>query len=548
VHFSCATKVLPLSYKKNITIPETNEMNRLRMIWCAIGCILIGGNLSLLIAQDTVSLADRGNYYEVTLDYTTGASHYAMGQQLMKKILTAVPNFEQLMDSYIAELVPDQTTYNIMLGRVADIKPQIPQDYQDEIDGMASRLSGGSVNTRNDGKLSKNELYELELFTDVGRSTQCSGISVYGPRSATGNTMTARVLDWYDGANHQLAQIQAVTTIKNGNMSVCTIGYLSVLGIITGFNDNGVFAGILDSPTGAAYSSSGKRSYIWDLRYALEHDSTAADVGAYMSDPSRSYTYNHLILLSDSHTSKVLENNFSRSGTNIHRALRSDTSSLNPGITWGFSNAVAAVNAFLLAGNCDNYTGILSNTQRWSSIKSQFQLCGDTVSLAELKQIASFDHGVVPQSQSAGNIYNSGTQQIVIFQPDIFHLEIAFKPKSGILPVNPLFEDISVSFVSNPTSVPKSNAVIPVSCMLEQNYPNPFNPSTTISFSVSNKNYVSLRIYNILGQEVADIFEGDLPAGKYTRQWNAGTIPSGVYFCRLTAGASTATKKLILLK
>ncbi len=148
-------------------------------------------------------LRTAADYYEVTLDYTIGASHYVMGQQLMKKILTAVPNFEQLMDSYIAELVPDQTTYYIMLGRVEDIKPQIPQDYQDEIDGMASQLSGGNVNTMDDGKLSKSELYELELFTDVGRSTQCSGISVYGPRSATGNPMTARVLDWYDGANHR---------------------------------------------------------------------------------------------------------------------------------------------------------------------------------------------------------------------------------------------------------------------------------------------------------------------------------------------------------
>ncbi len=182
-------------------------------------------------------------------------------------------------------------------------------------------------------------------------------------------------------------------------------------------------------------------------------------------------------------------------------------SALNPGITWGFSNAVAAVNAFLLAGNYDNYTGILSNTQRWSSIKSQLQLCGDTVSLAELKQIASFDHDAVPQSQSGGNIYNSGTQQIVIFQPDIFHLEISFKPKTGVLPVNPLFEEIPVSFASTPTSVPQSNAVVPASCMLEQNYPNPFNPSTTISFSISTKSYVSLRIYNMLGQEVADIYE-----------------------------------------
>ena len=206
------------------------------------------------------------------------------------------------------------------------------------------------------------------------------------------------------------------------------------------------------------------------------------------------------------------------------------------------------MNAFLLAGNCDNYTGILSNTQRWSSIKSQLQLCGDTVSLAELKQIASFDHDAVPQSQSGGNIYNSGTQQIVVFQPDIFHLEISFKPKTGVLPVNPLFEEIPVSFVSTSMSVPQSNAVVPASCMLEQNYPNPFNPSTTISFSISTKSYVSLRIYNMLGQEVADIYGGELPAGKYTRQWNAGTIPSGVYFCRLVTGTKSETKKLVLLK
>ena len=544
----CNKNIIIIILKKILTTLETNEMNRLRLLWCVIGCILICGNLSLLIAQDTVTLADRGDYFAVTLDYTRGVSHYVMGQQLMKKILTAVPNFEQLMDSYIADIVGDQTTYYTILGRVEDIQPQIPQDYLDEIDGMASQLSGGNINTMGDGKLSKSELYVLEFFTDVGRSTQCSGISVYGPRSATGNTMTARVLDWYDGVNHELAQIQAVTTIKNGSMSYCTIGYLSILGIITGFNDNGVFAGILDSPTGTAYSSSGKRSYIWDLRYALEHDTTATDVGAYMADTSKHYTYNHLILLSDSHTSKVLENNFSGAGTNTHRALRSDVSALNPGVVWGFSNAVAAVNAFLLAGNYDNYTGILSNTQRWSSIKSQLQLCGDTVSLAELKQIASFDHGAIPQSQSGGNIYNSGTQQIVIFQPDIFHLEIAFKPKTGVLPVNPLFEEIPVSFVSTSTSVPKGNAAVPSSCILEQNYPNPFNPSTTISFSISTKSYVSLRIYNMLGQEVADIYEGELPSGKYTRQWNAANAPSGVYFYRLMAGTKSEAKKLVLLK
>lgn len=305
---------------------------------------------------------------------------------------------------------------------------------------------------------------------------------------------------------------------------------------------------VVSISAGAAYSSSGKRSYIWDLRYALEHGSTVADVGAYMADPSKNYAYNHLILLSDSRTSKVLENNLSGTGTNIHRALRSDTSSLNPGITWGFSNAVATVNSFLLAGNCDNQTGILSNTARWSSIKAQLQLSGDTVSLAELKQIASFDKGSVPQSQSDGDIYNSSTQQIVIFQPDIVHLEVAFKPKSGILPAAPVFEEIPVSFGSNPTAVSKDNSSLAESFMLEQNYPNPFNPSTTISYELPTNADVVLKVFDVLGRQVETLVNERQKVGNHSVSFNASNLSSGVYFYTLQAGTYHGTKKLLLLK
>jgi hypothetical protein len=531
-------------------------MKRLTHFLSIIICsIIVAGNHTSLFAQDsTVSIVNRGHYYEVVLDFTSGVSHYEMGQLFMQKVLIIVPNFEQLLDSYLAEVIGSQSNYMIMLNRMADIKPQIIQEYQDEIDGMASQLSGGSVNTMGDGKLSKNEFYVLQLLTDVYRSTQCSGISVYGSQSATGNTMTARILDWGDGSKHQLAQIQSVTFIKNGRKSICTIGYLSFTGIITGFNDHGVFAGILDSPSGAAYSSSSKRSYILDLRYALENDTTLTDVAGYVADTLRQYTYNHLILLSDKHTSKVLENNFSGTGTNIRRALRSDTSSLNPGITWGFTNAIATVNSFLLSGNYNNHTGVPANTQRWSSIKTQLQLCGGTVTFNDLKQIASFDNGGTPQSQLSGDIYNSATQQIVLFQPDIFHLEVAFKPKSGILPTNPIFEEIPVSFNSNPAFVAKNNSILPESFMLEQNYPNPFNPSTTIRFGLPNRSTVKFSLYNILGQQVALLLNKELSAGYQEITWNAN-VASGIYFYRLEAISQenlnkhfVETKKMLLLR
>jgi hypothetical protein len=83
---------------------------------------------------------------------------------------------------------------------------------------------------------------------------------------------------------------------------------------------------------------------------------------------------------------------------------------------------------------------------------------------------------------------------------------------------------------------------------LEQNFPNPFNPTTTISFSIPRRSFVSLKVYDALGREVSRLLSEELPAGTYSRQWNAGTLPSGVYFCRLQAGSFNQTQKLILQK
>jgi len=88
----------------------------------------------------------------------------------------------------------------------------------------------------------------------------------------------------------------------------------------------------------------------------------------------------------------------------------------------------------------------------------------------------------------------------------------------------------------------------PASYTLSQNYPNPFNPSTTISFSIPAKWFVSLKVYDILGREVAVLVSEQLSAGNHSRLWNAEGLPSGVYFYRLQAGSFTETKKLILLR
>ena len=95
----------------------------------------------------------------------------------------------------------------------------------------------------------------------------------------------------------------------------------------------------------------------------------------------------------------------------------------------------------------------------------------------------------------------------------------------------------------------------PAKFALLQNYPNPFNPSTAISFSLPSKSYVQLKVFDMMGREVATLVNEELAAGNHSRQWNASNISSGVYFYRLSvrtpsgqSGSFVETKKLVLLR
>jgi len=84
---------------------------------------------------------------------------------------------------------------------------------------------------------------------------------------------------------------------------------------------------------------------------------------------------------------------------------------------------------------------------------------------------------------------------------------------------------------------------------LNQNYPNPFNPSTTISFTLRNAVNVTLRIYNVIGQEVATLINGNtMNMGTHTISFNASSLSSGMYLYRLEAGSFTSTKTMMLIK
>jgi hypothetical protein len=89
---------------------------------------------------------------------------------------------------------------------------------------------------------------------------------------------------------------------------------------------------------------------------------------------------------------------------------------------------------------------------------------------------------------------------------------------------------------------------LPLKTALQQNYPNPFNPSTTIRYSLAKPAFVSLAIYNTLGQEIATLVGKEQSAGQYSIEWAPGNVASGTYIYRLRAGDYVENRRLLILK
>jgi photosystem II stability/assembly factor-like uncharacterized protein len=98
------------------------------------------------------------------------------------------------------------------------------------------------------------------------------------------------------------------------------------------------------------------------------------------------------------------------------------------------------------------------------------------------------------------------------------------------------------------TGIIKNQNEVPANYSLSQNYPNPFNPSTKINFNLPKSGMVTLKIYDIIGSEVATLVNENLNAGSYNIDWNASSLSSGVYFYRIQSGNFVETKKMMLVK
>jgi photosystem II stability/assembly factor-like uncharacterized protein len=219
------------------------------------------------------------------------------------------------------------------------------------------------------------------------------------------------------------------------------------------------------------------------------------------------------------------------------------------GMTWTFGTTTGSVNSYSVAFNGNiGFTGqtiALKSTDggdNWASATVpgtgtiySFNGVADRFWYCRGSQIYwSNDNGASFSSQYTG----TGTYDAMSLTQDGMTIRgWAVNTAGGIA----MYNEILIGITNNQNGVPLSYS-------LSQNYPNPFNPTTKINFSLPKSGAVTLKIYDVLGSEVATLVNSNLKSGSYTVDWNAGGYSSGVYFYRLQAGDFTETKKMILVK
>jgi hypothetical protein len=368
-------------------------------------------------------------YHEITLDYTTGSpTRYNMGRSYGLQTVALVPDFERIFDWYIY-LASSMVPYQTMIDRALAIKNQLPAEYQQEIDGLAS-VCTGTENKLLDGKLTADEVYLLQVLPDVWISAQCSSVAVFGATSATGNTIIGRNLEWFGGLPHNyLSRLQAVVTVKNvSGRHVCLIGYLGFLGCITGFNNDGLFGAIqVSSGDTSLYDATDKGSYNMILRYVLETRDTVVNAGNYLTSDTREFAAGHLLVFADPGEAQVFE--YDPAGLRGMRAW--NTHGLRD--TWvDHDYTIGAVNSNLLSTLYNNHTG--NNVSRWNSMRTQLQSklddtsTPDKVTVDEVKRVITYYQGTRPGAVD-GDLYRNYIQQTIIYQPATPNsVEVHFHP------------------------------------------------------------------------------------------------------------------------
>ena len=402
------------------------------------------------------------SYYDVTLDYTKG-DYYAVGSAYAETIKKIDVEFAGVLEPYLYENVkmafPNlNEDYTPVLDRINILLTQIPEEYRNEMEGFAKTISDGKTGMENDGILSYEEALLMNMVPDTLRGTNCNSLSVWGEKTASGERIISRTLEWTLGSENQMCSAHAVTHFKmpEGKKSYTSFSVLGMLDMLTGINESGVFVGILDVGSEDNYVCEGKKCYTYELRYALENMDDARSVGEYMVSESKNFTFSHNVFINDKENTFVAEDcavNLEDEATrqsyiegleldakdeNIedilreyggYSVLRDVNTPLIDGIKWDNPDSLAVVNSFMTEGNRDYLTGVGNNLIRFSKFNAWVGE-KDRLTLADVKSIVTRE--TMDNNAKFQKIHSDNVFQTIIYDYGTGEMDITFTGTEGV--------------------------------------------------------------------------------------------------------------------
>ena|GEM_PF-3996230 len=291
-------------------------------------------------ALTTVSMVD-GNPHIVVLDFS-GKTHKEVGVEYGKWIKENYPNYSSDMSKYYESLLyffqsraGVEITDEDVSQRLAEIRPNVPQKYIDEVEGIAEGLGEPGF---------ADVLLKINLFSDIGRPASCSGFAAYSGFTGSGKTIMGRNFDWY--GFDALQEYSGVTVFRNqeGKNDFANIGYLGIVSVASGVNEKNLGLHVQDCGTRENFTVSGKYPYTFSVREALEdYDSVDYALEFYNS---REYSYSHIVLFFDELDALVLEKaaNLGGDGTTTNAVRVSSSEDVRT--PWGLPERIALTNHY----------------------------------------------------------------------------------------------------------------------------------------------------------------------------------------------------------
>ena len=386
------------------------------------------------------------SYYDVTLDYEKG-DRASVGKAYGSLIREQMPDYIDIMEPYVYENIrmayDGNYTEAAVEAREKILFDSYRPEYKEEIAAFAEGISGGIHGISEDGKLSYEEAVLAQMIPDALRPTCCSALSLWGSKTTTGDRITLRNLEWNLGSDNQMGKIHAVTHMKNGERSLTAISVLGLLDIISGINDDGVFAAILDvgSVQHEAYVCEGRKCYTMELRFALEEYSTARGLGEFMVSESGNYTWCHNLIISDKNDSFCAEDCVSQvvesgRGKSI---LRDCNTPILKGLSWDSPDSLCVVNSFASAGNQDGFTGSYSNITRFAKY-NEWVKAKDKFSPKDVKDFITQE---TVEQYAVQNVHGAGSAQLILIDYHTGSVQVAFSGADGVAD-KPVFVEVDV--------------------------------------------------------------------------------------------------------